>query len=142
MEEKNVMAYCRFSTNNFQCDVYVYESVNDCWVTHVAYRRWPENMPDDPEECLTDEIFKAGGAVLRDAYAKHCRLYEARKNWMRAHQHLLKEINHPLAGEDFSHETPGECAKFLRQLLNEGFRVPLDVILQLEQEETERTEAI
>lgn len=33
------MSYCRFSSNNFWCDVYVYKNVNGGWTTHVAANR-------------------------------------------------------------------------------------------------------
>ena len=33
------MSYCRWSSDDFQCDVYVYESVAGGFVTHVAANR-------------------------------------------------------------------------------------------------------
>jgi len=33
------MSYCRWSTDDFQCDLYCYESVDDNFTTHVAGRK-------------------------------------------------------------------------------------------------------
>jgi len=33
------MAYCRWSSDNFQSDVYVYEDIDGTWITHVAGSR-------------------------------------------------------------------------------------------------------
>lgn len=42
------MSYCRFSTDDYQCDVYVYEDVGGWWSTHVAGNRpvYAEPLPD------------------------------------------------------------------------------------------------
>jgi len=39
------MSYCRFSSNNWDCDVYVYESGYVGFVTHVASRRIQGMVP-------------------------------------------------------------------------------------------------
>jgi hypothetical protein len=36
------MSYCRWSTNNFQCDAYVYES-DDGWVLELAAKRYQDD---------------------------------------------------------------------------------------------------
>jgi hypothetical protein len=33
------MSYCRWSTDNWKCDLYIYESVGDFWALHVAANR-------------------------------------------------------------------------------------------------------
>lgn len=44
------MSYCRFGSDQFRCDVYVYESVGDFWAIHVAGNRLvsEEPRPDPP----------------------------------------------------------------------------------------------
>lgn len=39
------MSYCRWSSDNFCCDLYVYESVQGGWETHVAGRRVVGSVP-------------------------------------------------------------------------------------------------
>lgn len=34
------MSYCRFSSDDYQCDVYVYQDGNGGWTTHVAGSRY------------------------------------------------------------------------------------------------------
>lgn len=99
------MSYCRFSSENGYCEVYVYESVDGEWITHVPRRRWPEVSPPDP-------------------------YLEFSREWRE--DHPLIEIDHPEAGSVFRHETARECAENLIRLKNEGFRVTqraIDVLL-------------
>lgn len=42
------MSYCRFSSDGFNCDVYVYEDCAGGWTTHVAANRG-EKGPIDLE---------------------------------------------------------------------------------------------
>lgn len=49
------MSYCRWSTDNFHCDVYCYEDVSGGWTTHVAASRYPDDgRPPALELALTD----------------------------------------------------------------------------------------
>lgn len=38
-KRERLMSYCRWSSMNWMCDVYVYEDVDGGWATHVAGRR-------------------------------------------------------------------------------------------------------
>lgn len=42
------MSYCRWSTDDFQCDLYIYEDVAGGWTTHVASNRIPIQRDDLP----------------------------------------------------------------------------------------------
>lgn len=59
------MSYCRWSTDDFQCDLYCYEHVDGTWTTHVAGNRviWthPEGgtLFDLPKQEEGDEAFAA-----------------------------------------------------------------------------------
>jgi hypothetical protein len=46
------MSYCRWSSNDFQCDVYVYEDVAGGWTTHVACNRVVYSEPLREEDGL------------------------------------------------------------------------------------------
>lgn len=112
------MAYCRWSSDNFQCDVYVYEDVKGGWTTHVAGSRrkylytLPPGLPDDAEPLAA---FKRWKLVMNA-------------------QHDLIGIDLPHAGETFNDPTPWACAQRLKELKSIGFNVPDGVIQELEAE--------
>ena len=43
------MSYCRFSSDNYACDVYVYESCYGGFDVHVASSRYVGDIPKLPE---------------------------------------------------------------------------------------------
>ena len=100
------MSYCRWSSDNWKCDVYVYEDVNGGWTTHVAGRRRLklDTLPQSPYDLLT------GGSVP--------------ENWneiYRAYHDALgklpfEDITLPHAGESFNDATPQDCADRLKEL--------------------------
>lgn len=121
------MSYCRWSTDDFQCDLYVYESVGDFWSTNVAYRRYVFSEPLPPQVELD-------GNNVTEWYARY------QKVMNRLHETELVVIDLPHAGESFADDTPGECADRLESLKQLGYRFPDDVIAELRQEEFERIE--
>lgn len=119
------MSYCRFSSDNFYCDVYVYQSC-DRFVIHVAGRRQPPGAPPDPFDFVASNVFDAD--VFVEAHAK-------RKVW--SNKNPLVDIDHPEAGASFHHATARECAENLIRLRGEGFVVPQYAIDELLAEEDE-----
>lgn len=121
------MSYCRWSSNSFRCDVYVYESP-DGFVTHVACTRavLPDNAQAPSLRLLVDGNARQW---LVETRAFDALLHAARK----------VAIDHPEAGETFVHDTAGECAGNLERLAAQGFRVPASVIddLRAEQADTD-----
>lgn len=104
------MAYCRFSSDDFRCDVYVYEDVTGGWTTHVAGNRRAESytpMPNDIDFAQMEEWEKAN----------------------------LVPIKLPHAGETFNDATPGECADRLESLRALGYQVPQRAIDLLREEQ-------
>jgi hypothetical protein len=123
------MSYCRWSSDDFQCDVYVYEDVRGGWTTHVAGNRvrYAEPLPAPvafPPPGHTDDEFLA---------------------WYKRHQAVLDMVGQaerlpiglPHDGKTFNDPTPGECADRLAALAALGYRVPVDVIdcLRAEQDD-------
>lgn len=114
------MSYCRWSSDDFQCDVYVYEDVYDGWATHVAnFRRQylsslPPKLPND---------------------AKFLAFVERQRTVMNA-PYTMAPIGLPYDGESFYDPTPGDCAQRLRELKALGYSVPDYVIHELEEEES------
>ena len=98
------MSYCRFSSDGFQCDVYVYQS-DEGYITHVAANRRPRritNMDDRKEfDDPTNAPVKIG----------------------------LSEDGHT-----FVDATPGECAARLTWLHSLGYHVPQEAIDDLRAE--------
>lgn len=103
------MSYCRWSSDDFQCDVYVYEDCAGGWTTHVAGRKHVLTKKLPPHVDMSD-IKKW---MERDK--KVSRILEKSK---------LVQIGLPYDGETFNDPTPGECADRLESLREIGYRVP------------------
>lgn len=102
------MSYCRFSSDNWKSDVYVYESSGG-FVTVVAGNRLvgdvPPLLPIKHEN--TDEWLAA---------------YRAQRNFMETAEHAPIELPH--AGEGFTDYTAADCVARLLQLRALGYHVP------------------
>lgn len=143
------MSYCRFSSNNFMCDVYVYKDCNGGWTTHVAGNRLA--FPPIPEPPLL--LVRVRGAKWDSGLRKM--VYQRKIDaliagitsrlfiWLsKPHKWTLSIIPRmgiylPNAGESFNHETPGECADFLESLRSLGYNVPKYAIDALREEQDE-----
>ncbi len=105
------MSYCRFSTDDFQCDVYCYEDVSGGWTTHVAGRRtiFPGPLPEPlaPDD-WTAEAFLARHRTVTEMFdrAKH------------------ETIGLAHDGADFRDGTLEEFRATLVMLRDAGYRVP------------------
>ena len=112
------MSYCRWSSEQFQCDVYVYESESG-FETHIAGNRviYGEPLPEPIEIC-------AAGWIER--HTKVEEMYEKAER---------QDIDHPEAGESYTDSTAKACADRLRVLKAEGFVVPQYVIDDLIEED-------
>lgn len=119
------MSYCRWSSDSFRSDVYVYGS-DAGFVTHVAMTR----------HVLADDAQAPSLQLLIDG--KTDEWVAANKAW---HQILeaadAVPIEHPDAGASFIDNTPGECADTLERLAQQGFRVPEGVIADLRAEQAD-----
>ena len=115
------MSYCRWSSDDYGCDLYVYGS--DAGIAiYVAARRvvgdvphlhWPES--GDPEE-----IERAVGS----SRAQHAFLETAQR----------EPIALPHAGESFCEATCGDAVARLRELRALGYRFPDSVFEDLERD--------
>ena len=101
------MSYCRFSSEGFQCDVYVYES-NDGWITHVAARRRATRAPelDWSTQALCEQTQAAQRAFLDDP------------------NNTPLPIGLSDDGMMFCDPTPAACAAQLIRLKTMGYQVP------------------
>ena len=146
------MSYCRFSSMNWMCDVYVYADVNGGWSTHIAGRR--KMFPPIPELPLSLFNFKG-----RWSKKKRKVIYPDRKTeiiahawfwiWSKWHRWVhqfsyslipFKSLNLPHDGEYFTDNTAGECADRLERLRDIGYIVPQYAIDSLRGEAKETNE--
>lgn len=114
------MALCRWSSDDYQCDLYVYESEGDdgiCWMTHVADERYQITRP------LPKPIDDDGSPA---SYRRH----EGRERKVDKILTLsrLVPIGLPADGESYENETAEACAERIKVLVAMGYRVPSDVI--------------
>lgn len=121
------MSYCRFSSDDYQSDVYVYESAHldePVWVVHVAQRRWVFHEPLPPEVDMTQDI----DAWLRRRQEVSAQIDDtSRGHWI--------ELPEPVEGSAHELDSPGECADLLESLAGQGFHVPEGVIDELRTEQ-------
>lgn len=113
------MSYCRWSSDDFQCDVYVYEHVHGGFVTHVAGNRRTPSEPFPPQVSITDI----------DAYIARRKIVDA---MLEATER--KPIGLPHDGESFNDDTASECADRLERLRALGYNVPQRAIDALREE--------
>lgn len=125
------MSYCRWSGEDYQCDVYVWADVNGGWRTEVAGRRWVYEVELPPPVELapgcTDEQVRAWYQRHRTVTDLHGD--ETKGRWF--------DLPEPDGGRSFWHDTPGECADHLERLREAGFNVPQYAIDALRQEAAE-----
>lgn len=118
------MSYCRFSSDNFRSDVYVYFSVENMFVCHIASRKI-----SNIEECPQVEVPAEDPTLFYNQY-------KSRRKWMDSHA-IRENIDHELAGTTFSTERPDDMAQSLLDLREEGFHVPQHAIDELLEEAQE-----
>lgn len=117
------MSYCRWSSDDFQCDVYVYEDAAGGWTTHVARRRHVYNQP------LPDAVPIPDSTGMSDQMQAFIDRHLTVMNMVSEAE--LVDIGLPHAGETFNDDTPGECAERLMKLRDIGYWVPQYAIDEL-----------
>lgn len=140
------MSYCRFSSDNFWSDVYVYEDVLGGWTTHVAGSRL--RIRPIPEISLSG-LPDFGGEWDREArtvkYKTRWHGFMAAvvlRAWMWSHALHMWSVRRwprsgiglPFDGETFHDPTPGDCADRLEHLSLLGYRVPRHAVEALRAE--------
>lgn len=122
------MSYCRWSSDDFDCDVYVYADVRGGWSTHVAGRRVVYKAPLPPEVALPARSDPTYDEAFEAWFERHRKVKAMRD------EADLVEIGLPHDGETFSDETPGLCADRLEYLRVLGYHVPQYAIDELRTE--------
>lgn len=126
------MSYCRFSSDDFRCDLYIYESAGGGFVTHVAGSKArgyiPRLLPLPPHTWFAGTRLQRWGWRL---WSRAC---------MASHRLQMRYLDHaprrsitlPHAGASFSDATGPACAVRVRGLVALGYRVPAGVVQALE----------
>lgn len=118
------MSYCRWSSEDFQCDVYAYESVHGGFAVHVAGNRvvftepLPEQVPLEKENIV----------AFMERNHKVMEMVDAAER---------VPIGLPHDGEDFCEGDASACADRLESLRALGYRVPQYAIDSLREEAAE-----
>lgn len=113
------MSYCRWSSDNFKCDLYCYEDANGGWTTHVASNRLVVEPPEELDIGLV-----------------------ATPEWLESHnkrsEFVLtserRKIGLPHDGETFNDPTLGDFKARLLELRKVGYSFPDYVLEEVDQE--------
>ena len=120
------MSYCRWSSDDYQCDVYCYADCGGGYTTHVASARYVFKSP------LPAPVPFDKGHVTE---------------WMERHNEVsqmlriaeVKPIGLEYDGKTFNDATAQEAAETLAMLKDAGYNVPQYVIDAFEEEGDEET---
>lgn len=114
------MSYCRFSSDDFKCDVYCYEGGSE-FVVHIAGNRVLGDIPTTPP--LTKETIPA-----------YMEAHKAQMEFLETCQRAPIDLPH--AGESMGFDDAGACADGLEMLRGLGYNVPQYAIDTLREEAT------
>ena len=146
------MSYCRFSSLNMMCDVYVYEDCRGGWTTHVAsVRRVIPPIPSFIDGWFLTRAWRwSGGNWNADTgefeypsrWRKHAyKAWTLFAAWWQTYIHggslkiiPMRKIGLPEDGETFNDATAEDCADRLEYLRALGYRVPQYAIDALREE--------
>lgn len=145
------MSYCRWSSENYRSDVYVYASGDESYHTNVAGNRlmwrpiprWPSSWYPDFGGKWDEENFKVVYSTkMRTVLANV--VYSFIDGYNRLHHWsfrfiLHKSIEDELAGESFTDNSPKECVDRLLMLRGRGYYVPQGAIDGLVEEDRAST---
>lgn len=115
------MSYCRFSCNDYQCDLYCYEDVMGGWTTCVANSRYVFKEPLPPPEPFTPE----------NTPAWHKRDEKVMKMVHDAH---TEPLGLPYDGQCFNDPTIEEFRSRVAHLIEVGYRVPEKLLERIDEE--------
>lgn len=121
------MSYCRWSSDNFRCDLYVYNSIDDTYVIHVAAKRRIGDWGESPYEAILRDPDKD---IPKD-WSNQVKAYHERLNAA-----PLMEIKLPYAGSTLYEKSPEGLLRRLLELRKLGYCFP-DEVLDTVREEIE-----
>ena len=118
------MSYCRWSSDNWRCDVYVYESCHGGFDIHVAGNRVVGEIPRADLELL-----------LRGNAKAYSELHKAQMEFLENAER--KDIGLQYDGESYNEPDLEHLLRRLSILKKEGYNVPEYVFDTIEKEMTD-----
>lgn len=108
------MSYCRWSSDNFDCDIYAYESVHNCYTIHVARNR------------ITSDVIPLD-------------FRKPNQENIRAHRESMNNVVHeniglPFDGQSFDEPDLESFKERLLELRAAGYRFPDYVLEEIDEE--------
>jgi hypothetical protein len=133
------MSYCRWSSDGFKCDVYVYEDVYGGYTCHVASRKIvnAHEAPHCPTLYDYDSFNegKTSDEDMDDFMSKH----RAYMEWLKTGA-VREDIGLEYDGKTFNVETATEMGNSLKMMKDMGYQVPDYAIESLWEEGKEKGE--
>lgn len=115
------MSYCRFSSNNWNCDIYAYESCMGGFDIHVASNRIVGNIPKCDIRLIID-----------GKYEEYAKQYKKQMEFLDGCER--EKIGHPFDGESFNSQTLTEFKEQMIELRRVGYNFPNYVLEDIEME--------
>lgn len=119
------MSYCRWSSDGFQCDLYVYEDVAGGYTTHVASNRKKHRVSDIDFSCPE---------TIMEQYRQRLEELDDPEN-------TSSPIGLPHDGETFNDATLQDLRERLVELRAVGYKFPDYVLVDIDTEMAERKES-
>jgi hypothetical protein len=119
------VSYCRFSSDNFHSDVYVYESCYGGYQTYVAGNRVVGDIPKTPENWWKDPN-------KDEAIEAYLKAHNEQMEFVRTA--TRESIDLPHAGESFVDNSLEELLGRLLWLRSLGYNVPESAIEMIKEE--------
>ena len=117
------MSFCRWSSDNWHCDLYCYHHVDGYYATEVAYRRIVGDIP---------EANMPGPGFTDEDWAEYVKAYKTQMDFVRDAE--KRKIGLDYDGCSFADATPEEWLGTLNLLRQVGYRFP-DYVIEAAQEE-------
>ena len=117
------MSYCRWSSDNWRCDLYAYADAGGGWTVHVAWGRRVGEIPDDrARDFMMKRITAEEYSVLH------------REQMDVVGSLPVEAINLPHAGEEFHEPTLEKFKERLLYLRGLGYNFPDYVLDEVDQD--------
>ena len=122
------MSYCRWSTDNFNCDLYAYQSDRG-YIIHVCAGKYSGDIPKN------DMSFLDSGT--KEDIDKYLQTSKVQSDYLKTCG--TEPIGLPYDGETFELETIEDFYNKMQELIKVGYRCPESVLEGIKDEINEQT---